>query len=164
MKQLEILNEIEKILKSSLNFGSSETKLDSEEKSDKVKRKKSRKKGPVKAIFDLIISFFISVIKSPFELIHQFIKKELVAIIRKELKSYFVLIILFGVLLTIFIVFWVLISLAIGVYFKESGVSVLNSILYVIAFQLVIFSIVSFVIYKISKKIKSLKLLRSQSS
>jgi hypothetical protein len=67
------------------------------------------------------------------------------------------------VLLIVFIVFWVLISLAIGVYFKESGVSVLNAILYVISFQLVIFTIVSFVIYKISKKIKSLKLLRKPS-
>ena len=128
-----------------------------------MKRKKSRKKGPIKAIFDLLISFFISVIKSPFELIHHFIKKELVAIVRKELKLYFLIFLLFGVLLTVFIVFWVLISLAIGVYFQESGVPILNSILYVVAFQLIIFSIVSFIIYKISKKIKSLKLLSNSS-
>ncbi|RXP51595.1 hypothetical protein EC396_12185, partial [Lutibacter sp. HS1-25] len=69
------------------------------------------------------------------------------------------LIILFGVLFTIFIIFWVLISLAIGVYFQEIGFTFLHAILFVIAFQLVVFAIVSFAIYKISYKIKSLKLL-----
>ena len=164
MKQLEILNEIEKILKSSLNFGSSENQVNASVGTDKVKRKKPRKKGPVKAIFDLIVSFFMSVIKAPFQLIHEYIKKEMIALIRKELRLYFWLFILFAVLLTVFIIFWVLISLAIGIYFKESGVSVLNAILYVISFQLVIFTIVSFVIYQISKKLKSLKLLRNQSN
>jgi len=164
MKQLEILNEIEKILKNSLNFDSSETEVDSEETSDNLKTNKSRKKGPVKAIFDLIVSFFISVIKAPFQLIHEYIKKEIIALIRKEIKLYFWLIILFGVLLTVFIVFWVLISLALGLYFIELGNSNLNSILLVIAFQLIIFSMVSFIIYKVSKKVKSLKLLSKASN
>jgi len=160
MKQVKILSEIEKILKNSISFDTvSDDEVDSEELS-KRKRKKSRRKGPVKAIFDLLISFFVSVIKSPFELIQQYIKKEVIGLIRKELKSYFILIILFGVLFTIFIIFWVLISLAIGVYFQEIGFTFLHAILFVIAFQLVVFAIVSFAIYKISYKIKSLKLLR----
>jgi len=69
-------------------------------------------------------------------------------------------IILLGILFTIFIVLWLLISLAIGVYFEEEGASFLTSVLYVIAFQLASFAIIAFITYKVSKKIKSLKLLR----
>lgn len=160
MRQLEILNEIEYILKKLFNPNSSEINLDTDENSENENIKESRKKGPVKAIFDLIVSFFMSVIKSPFQLIHEFIKKEIIALIRKEIKFYFWLIVLLGVLFTIFIVFWILISLAIGVYFREDGASLLTSILYVIAFQLLTFTLISIVFYRISRKIKSLKFIR----
>lgn len=156
MKQVEILNEIEKILKGNL------TAEDSVDELDDVsgKKKKSRKKGPVKAIFNLLISFLMSVIKAPFQLIQVYIKNEIVAVIRKELKLYFIIIILFGVLFTIFITFWVLISLAIGAYFVDQGETFLTSVLYVLGFQLLSFAIIGFVFYKTSGKIKSLKLLR----
>ena len=160
MRQLEILNEIEYILKKLFNPNSSEINLDTDENSENENIKESRKKGPVKAIFDLIVSFFMSVIKSPFQLIHEFIKKEIIALIRKEIKFYFWLIVLLGVLFTIFIVFWILISLAIGVYFREDGASLLTSILYVISFQLLTFTLISIVFYRISRKIKSLKFIR----
>lgn len=159
MKQVKILSEIEKILKDNLSFNSSENNDDSDSNSE-GKVKKSRKKGPIKAIFNLLISFFVSVIKAPFELIHQYIKNEIVALIRKELKLYFIIIILFGVLFTIFITFWVLISLAIGAYFVDQGETFLTSVLYVIGFQLLSFAIIGFVFYRTSGKIKSLKLLR----
>jgi bacteriorhodopsin len=158
MKQVEILSEIEKVLKDSFSTSAETEEFD---ETSKGKRKKKRKKGPVKAIFDLLVSFFISVIQSPFQLIHQFIKNELVKIVRKELKSYFILIILFGVLFTIFIVLWFLISLAIGIYFQENGFTFFHSILLVIAFQIIVFAIVSIVIYKMAGKLRSLKLLRN---
>ena len=159
--QLNILAEIEKILKENLSFNrsgdNSDTAIDSDENGEK-----SSKAGPIRAIINLLISFFVSVIKAPFELIHMYIKREIFAIIRKELRLYSFVIVLLGILFTIFIVLWVLISLAVGVYFKEEGASFLTSVLYVIAFQLVSFTIVSFITYKVSKKIKSLKLLRNQ--
>lgn len=160
MRQLEILNEIEYILKKLFNPNSSEINADNDGNSKNENLKESRIKGPIKAIFDLIISFFMSVIKSPFQLIHEIIKKEIIALIRKEIKLYFLVIVLLGILLTIFIVFWVSISLAVGVFFREDGASLFTSILYVIAFQLVIFTIISIVFYRISRKIKSLKFLR----
>ena len=160
MRQFEILNEIEYILKKLFNPNSSEINADIDENSENENLKESRKKGPVKAIFDLIVSFFMSVINSPFQLIHEFIKKEIIALIRKEIKLYFWVIVLLGVLFTIFIVFWVLISFAIGVYYREEGASLLTSILYVIAFQFITFTIISIIVYRISRKIKSLKFLR----
>jgi len=158
MKQLNILAEIEKILKDNLSFNGSDNNSDSEVDSD-TNTEKSTKVGPIKAIINLLISFFVSVIKAPFELIHMYIKREIIAVIRKEIKLYFIIIILFGILFTVFIVFWVLISLALGIYFQDEGASLLNSILLVIAFQLSIFALVSFIIHRVSKKIKSLRLL-----
>lgn len=161
MKQIEILNEIENVLKNIFNPSTSEVISGNNQNSENEDSKETSKKGPIKAIYDLIISFFLSVIKAPFQLIHEYIKKEIVALIKKEIKLYFWVLILFGVLFTIFIVFWVLISLAIGVYFQEDGASLLTSILYVIAFQLVTFTLISIIVYRISRKIKSLKLLRN---
>jgi len=161
MKQLNILAEIEKILKENLSFNQSGNNAGSE-KDLETNDDNTPKVGPVKAIINLLISFFVSVIKAPFELIHMYIKREIVSVIRRELKLYLSVIILFGILFTVFIVFWVLISLALGVYFQNQGVSLLNSILYVIGFQLSIFAIVSLIIYSVSKKIKSLKLLKSK--
>ena len=163
MKQLNILAEIEKILKDNLSFNGSDNNSDSEVDSD-TNKEKSTKVGPIKAIINLLISFFVSVIKAPFELIHMYIKREIIAVIRKEIKLYFIIIILFGILFTVFIVFWVLISLALGIYFQDEGVSLLNSILLVIAFQLLIFALVIFIIHRVSKKIKSLRLLKDPIS
>jgi hypothetical protein len=159
MKQLEILNEIEKILKDAFN-SSTTNKATNDENLIEEKSKKSRKKGPVKAIANLIISFFMSVVKAPFQLIQVYIKNEIVAVIKKEIKSYFIVILLFCVLFTILVAFWVAISLAIGVYCVNEGLSLLTSIFYVIGFQLIAFLIVGFFIFRFSRKIKSLKLLR----
>ncbi|MBG7631266.1 MAG: hypothetical protein IZT56_12660 [Bacteroidetes bacterium] len=159
MKQINILAEIEKILKDNLSFNGSDDNSDTEIDSE-TNGEKSTKVGPIRAIINLLISFFVSVIKAPFELIHMYIKREIFAIIRKELRLYSFVIILLGILFTIFIVLWLLISLAIGVYFEEEGASFLTSVLYVIAFQLASFAIIAFITYKVSKKIKSLKLLR----
>ena len=161
MKQIDILNQIEEILKNNLQFSSS--KNDEEEDSSvnkDISEKQKTKRTPFKDIFNLIISFFMSVVKAPFQLIHVYIKNEIVAVIKKEVKLYFVLICLMGVLLTIFIVFWVLISLAVGIYFQEQGISNFNSILLAIAFQLVSFSLVTFIFFKVSRKIKSLRMLK----
>jgi hypothetical protein len=156
MKQLEILNKIEEVLKNSLNFNSSnnKSKMESENQSNE------KKISPLKEIVNLIISFFMSVIKAPFQLIQVYIKKEILAVVRKDVNHYFKLIFLLGILFTIFIVFWVLISLAVGFYFQQLGFTNLQSILLSIAFQIVIFSVVSFIFYKTTKKIKSFQMIR----
>ena len=161
MKQIDILNQIEEILKNNLQFSGSknEEEVDSSVNND-ISEKQKTKRTPFKDIFNLIISFFMSVVKAPFQLIHVYIKNEIVAVIKKEVKLYFVLICLMGVLLTIFIVFWVLISLAVGIYFQEQGISNFNSILLAIAFQLVSFSLVTFIFFRTSRKIKSLRMLK----
>ena len=161
MKQIDILNQIEEILKNNLQFSGSKNEEEVDSSVNKnISEKQKTKRTPFKDIFNLIISFFMSVVKAPFQLIHVYIKNEIVAVIKKEVKLYFVLICLMGVLLTIFIVFWVLISLAVGIYFQEQGFSNFNSILLAIAFQLVSFSLVTFIFFKVSRKIKSLRMLK----
>jgi len=162
MKQIDILNQIEEILKNSLKFNSSESNSETKTDVDMEIEDESQEKvknSPIKDIFNLIVAFFISVIKAPFQLIHLYIKNEIVSAIRKEIKLYFVLIFLIGILFTIFIVFWVLISLAIGFYFQELGFTNYESILLSIVFQAVIFLIVFLIFRSKSKQIKSLRMI-----
>jgi len=163
MKQIDILNQIEDILKNSLKFNSSESDSETKTQADMDIEEESQEKiksSPIKDIFNLIIAFFMSVIKAPFQLIHLYIKNEIVSVIKKEIKLYFVLIFLTGVLFTIFIVFWVLISLAVGFYFQELGFSNYESILLSIAFQALIFLIVFLIFRSKSKQIKSLRMIK----
>jgi len=159
MKQIDILNQIEEILKNNLQFSGSKNEVETsvDEEGKKVQR---NKKTPFKDIFNLIISFFMSVVKAPFQLIHVYIKNEIVAVIKKEVKLYFILICLLGILFTIFIVFWVLISLAVGIYFQEQGFSNFNSILLAIGFEAASFLLISLIFFRISKKIKSLRMIK----
>jgi hypothetical protein len=162
MKQLDILNKIEELLQNSLKSKSSnsdnytETTIEMEEETTTEKNTVS---SLFKEIFNLLISFLMSIIKIPFQLIQSYIKNEIVAVVRKEVKLYFVLMALLGVLFTVFIVSWVLISLAMGMYFQELGISNVTSILYVLGFQIVIFLIVVFFFFRVSKKIKSISLM-----
>lgn len=175
MKQIEILNKIEEILKNSLKKESFSwasdlnQKTSSESKSNattmnsentREEENQEAKVSPFKQILNLIVSFFMSVVKAPFQLIHVYIKNEILNVIRRELKLYFVLIALLGVLFIIFIVFWILISLAVGFYFQELGFSNYESILLSIAFQISIFLIVTFIFVRVSKKVKSIRMIR----
>lgn len=163
MKQIDILNQIEEILKNSIKFNSSESNSETNTHVDMEIEDESQEKvknSPIKDVFNLIIAFFMSVIKAPFQLIHVYIKNEIVLAIKKEVKLYFVLIILLGILFTIFIVFWVLISLAVGFYFQELGFSNYESILLSIGFQAVIFLIIFLIFRSKSKQIKSLRMIK----
>lgn len=160
MKQLEILNKIEEILQKNLNFSSSSSKKNNQSEMETQQSDEKEKVSPFKEILNLLISFFISVIKAPFQLIHLYIKKEIVTVIRTELKLYAVLIILLGIMFTVFMAFWVLISMAVGFYFQDLGYSNFQSILFTIAFQVLVFLIFMFIFFRVSRKVKSLKLFK----
>lgn len=178
MKQVEILNKIEDILKNSLKLetfvsdamsdksntskstSNTSSNMDTESQNEEQQSNEKAKVSPFKQIFNLIVSFFMSVIKAPFQLLHVYIKNEIIALIRKELKLYFIVMCLLGVLFTIFIVFYVLISLAVGFYFQELGFTNFESILLSVLFQIVMFIVVGFIFFKVSRKIRSLKMIR----
>lgn len=160
MKQLEILNKIEEILQKNLNFSSSSSKKNNQSEMETQQSDEKEKVSPFKEILNLLISFFMSVIKAPFQLIHLYIKKEIVTVIRTELKLYVVLIILLGIMFTVFMAFWVLISMAVGFYFQDLGYSNFQSILFTIAFQVLVFLIFMFIFFRVSRKVKSLKLFK----
>ena len=150
MKSKEILDRIEKILNNKID-DSDETKIDSENNSDK------------KIISDIIylaLQFFLNILKAPFNIIAKYLRDEVIISVKKDAKLYVLIMGIMGVLFVFFSVIWLFISVAIGVYFYEQGHSILLSIIYSIGFQIVSFILISIIALIASKKLKTLKMLK----
>ena len=144
METKEILDRLEKIIKENeLSFD------DNTEKSN----------NSLKEFFFLILSFFINILKAPFKIVAKYITNELVKAVKKDAKLYVFILVLTSVMFIFFSVLWLFISVAVGVYFYNQGVSIFVSILYSIAFQSISFIIIAVLTYISIKSIKSLKLL-----
>ena len=109
------------------------------------------------------MQFFLNILKAPFRIIAKYLKKEIIATIKKDAKLLAFIMGILGVLLVFFSVLWLFISIAVGVYFQEQGHSILVSIVYSIVFQLICFIFLGFIAFISSKKIKSLKMLKNLS-
>ncbi len=151
MEIIEILNKIENILKNE-----EEDLTKSKESSEEIKTK-----NYAKEIFLLVSQFIVSILKTPFNLIANFLKNEIVSSIKNDAKLYAVIMGIMGVMFVFFSVLWLFISVAIGVYYFEQGRSILASISYSIVFQVISFLVVAFIAFIASTKIKSLKLLKN---
>ena len=149
MKSQEILDKIEKIIDNKVD-GSDKTKTDSD-------------KNVVENIAYLTLQFFLSVIKTPFNVVAKFLKDEVITSIKKDARLYAFVMGIMGVLFVFFSVIWLFIAVAVGVYFYEQGYSILISIIYSILFQIVSFILVSLIAFLASKKLKSLKMMKKIS-
>lgn len=144
METKEILDRLEKIIKEN------ELSLDSNTESSS---------NSFKEFFFLILSFFLNILNAPFKLVAKYITNEIVKAIKKDAKLYAFIMTLMGVMFIFFSVLWFFISFAVGIYFFEQGNSILLSVLYSIAFQIISFIIVAIIAFVAMKSIKSLKLL-----
>ena len=118
----------------------------------------------LKELVNLLITFFIDIIKFPLKIIANIIRKEIIYTIRKDAKLYTLIMGLMVVLFIFFSVIWLFVSTAVGVYFYENGSSILASIMYSVLFQLGSFIILGIVVYIASGKIESLKMLKKLDS
>jgi len=114
-----------------------------------------------KEYIGLLFSVIIDIVKAPLKLLTNFLKKELIVAIKKDVKLYAVIMGIMGVLFVFFTILWLFISIAVGVYFYEKGESMLVSILYSIVFQFGSMILVASIAFFASKKIKSLKMLKN---
>lgn len=153
MEIFEILDKIENLIKSE-DLKSTENKTETEGQPNE---------NPAKSVFSLVLSFFLNILKAPFKIIAKYLKKEIVATIKKDARLLAFILSIMGVLLVFFSVLWLFISIAVAVYFQEKGHSILMSIIYSVIFQTISFIILGFIAFISSKKIKSLKMLKSLS-
>lgn len=118
----------------------------------------------LKELVNLLITFFMDIIKFPLKIIANIIRKEIIYTLRKDAKLYALIMGLMVVLFIFFSVLWLFVSTAVGVYFYENGSSILASIMYSVLFQLGSFIILGIVVYIASGKIESLKMLKKLDS
>ncbi len=155
MEVLEILDKIEDIIENQNH----ETAKDDKNQEEGTQEKKSS----VKDVTNLLLSFLLSILKAPFQLVAKYLKNEIISTIKKDARLYALIMGLMGVMFVFFVVLWLFISVIVGVYFYESGKSILISISYSIGFQIISFAIVGIIAFSTSKKVKSLKLLKNGS-
>ena len=113
-----------------------------------------------KNILHLVILYFLKLFKSPFT------KKyfsNLIKIAKKDARLYAMIMGILSVLFIFFTVLWLFISTAIGFYFYEKGNTLFISILYSIGFQMIFFVSMILIGYFGSKRITSLKMVKSLS-
>ncbi len=153
MDTLEILDKIEEIIKSD-NFNSTENKTETDGET---------KKSPLKEFMNLILSFFLNILRTPFKLAAKYVTTEIIKAVKKDSKLYAFIMGLMGVMFVFFSVLWLFISVAVGIYFYDKGNSIFISVVYSIIFQIVSFSLIGTIAFIASKNIRSLKLFKEIS-
>lgn len=153
MEVLEILDRIEAIIK--------DQNKQSVESSQHSGSEEKTKESNIKTVTNLLLSFLLSILKAPFQLIAKYLKNEIITTVKKDARLYALVMGLMGVMFVFFVVLWLFISVAVGVYFYESGNTILVAIIYSIGFQLISFIFVALIAFFASRNIKSLKMLKS---
>lgn len=150
MDILDTLNKIEGIITNKVADATENKKVDD---------KGSAMLTTTKEIIILFISFLKDIFKIPMKIVTKFLINEIVAAAKKDAKNYALIMGLMGVLVVFFSVLWLFISVAVAAYFYDKGNVIFISIMYSLGFQLISFIIISLIVYIISRRIKSLRLM-----
>jgi hypothetical protein len=156
MTSKEILSRIEEIITRQVNSFHS----DERQENNSI----DQERGVFREIIFLAIQFVVNIVKAPFKIGAKYLRDELIIAIKNDGKLYSVIMGIMGVLFVFFSVLWLFVAVAVGVYFFQSGSSMLSAILYSIVFQIISFVLVSLVVLLLSKKLKSFKMLAQLNS
>ena len=132
-----------------------------EEHKTEAQEHQEPKSNTLKSILRSVLDYIVSIIKLPFTVFAKFFTREIIKAIKKDIKTYIFLTILLFCMVIIASFIWLFLSIALGVYFYEIGNSILISIGYSLLFQLISFIIIGLTLYLTSKKLRSLKLIKS---
>lgn len=133
----------------------------SEEQKIEAEETQEPKSNTLKGILRSVLDYIVSIVKLPFTVFAKFFTREIIKAIKKDIKTYAFLSILLFCMVIIASVMWLFAAITVGVYFHELGNTILISIGYSMLFQLISFIIIGLILYFTSKKLKSLKLIKS---
>ena len=154
MKSEDILNRIEKSINEMLNT------VDNSEVEAKKGIENNASRTGFKEISYLLMQLFLNILKTPFKLVANYLKEEIILAMKKDLRLYMLILGLMGVLFVFFSVIWLFMAVAVGVYFYDKGFTLFISIIYSIGVQVTSFILVSLLAFLISKQLRSLKILK----
>ena len=115
----------------------------------------------LKEIVILLFQFLVTVVKAPFRFVAGYVKKELLAAVKKDSKLMAVISAMLIVLLVFFLVFWFSLSAAVGIYFYEEGNTLFVSALYSLAFQVVSSVLIGLIAYVSFRRLKTFRIYKS---
>ena len=133
----------------------------SEEQKIETEDHQEPKSNSLKTILLSVLDYIINIIKLPFTVFAKFFTKEIIRALKKDAKTIVFLGWLLVSLVVIASVIWLFLAVALGVYFYDKGNSILLSIGYSLLFQLICFIVFGITLYFTSKKLKSVKLVKS---
>jgi magnesium-transporting ATPase (P-type) len=135
--------------------------LDREKKLIKGEQDENAPLSFMKEVVILLFQFLITVVKTPFRFVAGYVKKELLAAIKKDSKLMAVISAMLIVLLVFFLVFWFSLSAAVGIYFYEEGNTLFVSALYSLAFQVLSSVLTGLTAYVSFRRLKTFKIYKS---
>ncbi len=147
MKTYQILDRIEEILE--------------REKEALKEEDPKTTKGVVVELVYLVLQFILNLVKAPFKFIAGYVKNELVTALKKDSGLMAVISVMVVVLFVFFLIFWLSVSVAVGVYFYENGNTLFVSVLYSIAFQTLSSLLALLIAYISMRRMKTFKIFRS---
>jgi len=120
-------------------------------------------KGVAMELVYLVLQFILNLIKAPFRFVAGYVKNEIVSAVKKDAGLMAVISVMIMVLFVFFLIFWLSVSVAVGAYFYENGNTLLISILYSIAFQILSSLLAGLIAYISVRSLRTFKLFRSVS-
>jgi len=130
-----------------------------EETSDGGNEKSSA--GFLKEMLLLLFQFVIALVKVPLGIVGGYIKNEIVSAVKKDSKLMAVISAMLVVLLIFFFVFYMSLSVAVGVYFYEKENTLFVSVLYSLVFQVFSSLIIGLIAYFSYRNLNVLKVYKS---
>jgi hypothetical protein len=117
--------------------------------------------GFVKEALILVFQLLITLLKTPFRFVAGYVKNEVFYAVKRDSRLMAVIAVMLLVLLVFFVVFWMSLSVAAGVYFYEKGNTLFVSVLYSLVFQFISSIITALIAYFSFRKLKSFKVYKS---
>jgi hypothetical protein len=117
--------------------------------------------GFVKEALILVFQLLITLLKPPFRFVAGYVKNEVFYAVKRDSRLMAVIAVMLLVLLVFFVVFWMSLSVAAGVYFYEKGNTLFVSVLYSLVFQFISSIITALIAYFSFRKLKSFKVYKS---
>jgi len=135
--------------------------LMSEEQKIETETNQDSKPNTLKSIMLSVLDYIINIVKLPFTVFAKFFTREIIKAIKKDVKTLVFSLLLIVSLLIISAIIWLFLAVAVGVYFYDKGNTILISIGYSLIFQSISLLLFSLILYITSKRLRSLKLIKS---
>jgi Flp pilus assembly protein TadB len=101
----------------------------------KSRKEQDQEKDTTGSVTGGVWNFLTSILGFPFRLLLKYLRRELTSTIKHDMKIYFLLAGIAGMMFIFVVILWLTVALAVGSYFYEKGYSFFVSVLFSLAFQ-----------------------------